>query len=97
MKTEKYYNRAIQANYNRATFWFRAMSLADPYHAEWGKYADAMDAVISEMVPVVRCKDCKFHGTEIQQRNGTKRVRCTLIDEYKSENWYCADGEKRDG
>lgn len=43
---------------------------------------------------IVLCKDCKFHGTEITQKNGTIRVRCKLIDEYKDGNWFCADGER---
>ena len=84
--------------YNRATKWFRDMEAADPYDMRWGKFADAMDEVISTCVPVARCKDCIHRG---------KSEKCVLaaISEEKGfplfmldnrGDWFCADGERRD-
>lgn len=41
-----------------------------------------------DAVPVIRCLDCKFyHGFNEE---------CGCNGGYHSENWYCADGERRD-
>ena len=41
---------------------------------------------------VVRCKDCKHHGT----------MDCPMCEEadcpfMTADNWYCADGERQEG
>ena len=36
-------------------------------------------------VPVVRCKDCKYFKTPLCQ------------NENNHDNWFCADGERKDG
>ena len=38
-----------------------------------------------DAVPVVRCKDCKYFETWLCQ------------NEDNSDNWFCADGERKDG
>ena len=43
---------------------------------------------VSDVVPVVRCRDCKFyHGVNEE---------CGCNGGYHSEDWYCAAGERRD-
>lgn len=43
---------------------------------------------VSEMQQVVRCRDCKFyHGVNEE---------CGCNCGYHSEDWYCADGERRE-
>ena len=48
------------------------------------KEVPAVDAV-----PVVRCRDCKFYYGVNEE--------CGCNGGYHSEDWYCADGERRDG
>lgn len=38
-----------------------------------------------DLVEVVRCKDCKYYMT----------LHCTCDGCYISDDWYCADGERR--
>ena len=38
-----------------------------------------------DAVPVVRCKDCKYFKTPL----------CQIEDNH--DNWFCADGERKDG
>ena len=49
------------------------------------------DAPTIEAVPVVRCKDCKWHDTE--------RCPAVCADYYYSwepaPDWFCANGERR--
>ena len=54
-----------------------------------------------EFVEVVRCKDCKWWDKvdNIDGVNyGTCERKCTAIrkDAFPNENWFCADGERRD-
>lgn len=50
----------------------------------------------ADVVEVVRCKDCKYFHDGIY--NGEYWMEC---DEYKialsSDNWFCADGKRREG
>ena len=75
--------------YNRATKWFRDMEAADPYDMRWGRFADAMDEMISTCVPVVRCRDCDNRGTSDCPLEETPLL-------IPSDDWFCADGERRD-
>ena len=43
------------------------------------------DAPTVDAVPVVRCKDSKYFKTWLCQ------------NEDNSDNWFCADGERKDG
>ena len=46
-------------------------------------------------IEIVRCKDCKYRG-EIECPMTESAEDGTLIDHLDSE-WYCADGEWKDG
>lgn len=43
---------------------------------------------------VVRCKDCVFRNAE-KDRTGIPWIYCIHHKEYKPEDWYCADGNRR--
>ena len=90
-------------NYNRATKFFRDMEFADPNNKKWGKFADAMDEVISTTVQVVRCKDCKYGYHIVDTVKGditAYHVVCRKPYERKDishvPEWFCADGERKD-
>ena len=44
-------------------------------------------------IPVVRCKDCKYHEDE-----EIGMVYCpNALGGWVAENWFCADGERKEG
>ena len=46
-----------------------------------------------DAVPVVRCKDCKYHEDE-----EIGMVYCpNALGGWVAENWFCADGERKEG
>lgn len=54
----------------------------------------------ADMVPVVRCKDCKHYEIDRLKKDGTddrryKPTFCTFLRLHLPEDWYCADGERR--
>ena len=50
------------------------------------KWSDDAVAMLKEKETVVRCKDCKNRG------------ECEIVDGCVADkNWFCADGEKKDG
>ena len=59
-------------------------------------YVDAKqisDAPTVDAVPVVRCKDCKYHEDE-----EVGMVYCpNALGGWVGENWFCADGERKEG
>lgn len=59
------------------------------YDSGWN---DAIDAIMEnsptvDAVEVVRCRDCKHYMT----------IHCTCDGCCISDDWYCADGERRTG
>ena len=56
-------------------------------------------ALLEEQPQIVRCKDCKYGLT----RKSTGKVECMYektridIDLVLEPDWFCADGEKKDG
>ena len=51
------------------------------------------DSPTIDAVPVVRCKDCKYHEDE-----EIGMVYCpNVIGGWVGENWFCADGERKEG
>lgn len=48
-----------------------------------------------EFAQVVRCKDCKYRMTEVSNDEKTM-CYCPFVDRYTVDDWYCADGERRD-
>lgn len=53
------------------------------------------DAPTVDAVTVVRCKDCKWWNTEWKHEDG--ECYCYKIDQWTAPQFYCADGERRDG
>ena len=48
-----------------------------------------------QMTELVRCKDCKYCGSEI--RDGIKFAKCELKHNWMPQpEWFCSDGERRD-
>lgn len=46
-----------------------------------------------DAVPVVRCKDCKYHEDE-----EIGMVYCpNALGGWVAENWFCAEGERKEG
>ena len=57
-----------------------------------------------DAVPVVRCKDCKHYGNDRLKRDCTEDKRYKprvcfhgAYAKYRDPDWFCADGERRDG
>ena len=51
------------------------------------------DSPTIDAVPVVRCKDCKYHEDE-----EIGMVYCpNALGGWVGENWFCADGERKEG
>lgn len=50
----------------------------------------------SDIVPVVRCRDCVF-GTPDINRRGEPHILCAVGSEFMLHEieWFCADGERR--
>ena len=66
----------------------RKMSGADFGGEFWDEAvlaSDIKNAPTVDAVPVVRCKDCKYFETWL----------CQNEDSY--DDWFCADGERKDG
>lgn len=97
-------------NFNKATAYFRQMEYDHPDEKQWGEFAEAMDDVISTFVPVVRCKDCKHRpkepdfetyesGFDFEFPEGSKcPCRCSgdeWYSWYPEDDWFCADGERK--
>jgi hypothetical protein len=65
----------------------------EPYDQYDMGYVDAVEQIENfleyntvDAVPVVRCKDCKYYMT----------IHCTCDGCCISDDWYCADGERKD-
>ena len=43
-----------------------------------------------DAIPVVRCNDCKWWNENLGEY-------CEKRDSYPGADWFCADGERRDG
>lgn len=51
------------------------------------------DTPAADVVEVVRCKDCRFWT----KQNDSLQGRCLLSENYPTREWYCANGERKDG
>lgn len=53
---------------------------------------DALPA--ADVVPVVRCKDCKYSAVDFENMR-----YCKFVTYYNHvpDDWFCADGERKDG
>ena len=72
-----------------------ADALADALFEKRKKYPQWVADTIGKMPDaVVRCKDCKYRGSEI--RDGIKFAKCELKHNWMPQNnWFCADGERK--
>lgn len=68
-----------------------------PHKAFRGDRDDLVDALLAaptvDAVPVVRCKDCKWYRID----GGHSNCGWRNMDDDFSENFYCADGERKGG
>ena len=58
----------------------------------------------ADVVEVVRCKNCKHYGNDRLKRDCTEDKRYKprvcfhgAYAKYRDPDWFCADGERRDG
>lgn len=49
----------------------------------------------SDSAYVVRCKDCKHYHRNVHDRGDDSY--CDVLNMEREAEWYCADGERRDG
>ena len=58
------------------------------------------DVPVLDFVPIVRCKDCKWHEWYIRSRFVDGREyesdECRKFNMAVTPDWFCADGERRD-
>lgn len=69
-------------------------------HQDMWHYAEALDQIIellsTDVAPVVRCKDCKYWGSDWALPNCGDDVHyCDLCDKRKHEAGFCDEGERR--
>ena len=69
----------------------------DSYDGFWSGTAVKLSVIRKsptiDAVPVVRCKDCKYHEDE-----EIGMVYCpNALGGWVAENWFCADGERKEG
>ena len=58
------------------------------------KILKQLEKINKDKKEIVRCKDCKYCGSEI--RDGVKFANCELHHNWMPQaDWFCADGEKR--
>ena len=51
----------------------------------------------SDRVNVVRCKNCKYWEADWKPNNVQDGVHfCPMVSLVRREDWFCADGERRD-
>lgn len=56
---------------------------------------DALE-LLKEQQKIVRCKDCRFTQEPIIEDYIGKRIWCNRLDKYFDNDWFCADGERKD-
>ena len=61
---------------------------------------DTLETALSEQPTIVRCKDCKnvcmCDASEILP-DIPIYAKCTLTDKVHKPDWFCADGERKEG
>ena len=67
-------------------------------HADWERF-DAGLSMLKEQEAVVRCKDCKYayltDDGECKYCEMEKDDNDSLVERYRSWDWFCADGERK--
>lgn len=51
-------------------------------------------AMLKTQPDIVRCRNCKNSGLD---SSGTNGYWCSAHTEWHDENWFCADGERKEG
>lgn len=74
--------------------------ISDAYFA-LGKAIEALKQQTVGAVPVMRCRDCKWYEIEQLKKDGTDDRRykpslCVLHNRNFAEDYFCADGERRE-
>ena len=62
---------------------------------------EALEKQTTDVVEVVRCKDCKWYEILQLKKDGTDDCRykpsyCTLYYRKRNPDWFCTDGERRE-
>lgn len=57
-------------------------------------HIDGYNQAMSEMPDIVRCKDCKHFGRYYGESKNGVCNKLNIIE--RSEDWFCADGEKKE-
>ena len=65
-----------------------AESLAH-FSSRGSKVSIKIDGEMQEIATIVRCKDCRFHGTDCPHYWAYKTI--------STDDWFCADGERKEG
>ena len=65
-----------------------------PPHAEELMYGIENSPTV-DAVPVVRCKDCRL-GEKNKGAYVREKTWCIRQETYHNDDWFCADGERRD-
>lgn len=58
-------------------------------------YLEAIDTIKENCVEIVRCRDCKHFHSEVKDEF-TTFFGCDEKHHPWGENWFCADGKRRD-
>ena len=66
---------------------------------DWAK--EMAEELLKEQKQIVMCKDCKYAEKRIINYK-SHEYKCTLTEfegcfDYHNGDWYCADGERKDG
>lgn len=59
------------------------------------KYVSEENGVFTKSDPLIRCKDCK-HMKSLLCADGSSVIGCERWG-MRGDDWYCADGEPKDG
>ena len=74
--------------------------LRNPMELSWSD-KDVVDMIESrptiDAVPVVRCRECKHNNGEKVWLDGDITIDCANGIGYPPPDWFCADGERKDG
>ncbi len=68
---------------------------------DYARYNIDQNIPTIDAVPVVRCKECKHYEIDKLKKDGTddrryKPTYCTFLRLHLPEDWYCADGKRRE-
>lgn len=55
---------------------------------------EVLQLLPDKIQPLVRCKDCE-HGEQSVLPN--RHLWCRIHEFYREPDWFCADGERKDG